>query len=229
VAEATRDPTAAGVAASSVAANPMSGPQVEATHADGAIVALERLAVAAELRLLRLERLFRWTMALLLLLVLMGLYLLLPVLGAQTAWAQRGWPHEVPERFPEPAALPEPVRGLDADGFNARIEALRGQLAEGTGPMDPLQALVVILQDLRVVAQQNQQLLAPIPALAGDIAALREHVAQAAGHLEAMEGRLAATPLLVEELRRLNVSIDIMTSSIDSTMGRMGRMMPYAW
>jgi hypothetical protein len=44
-----------------------------------------------------------------------------------------------------------------------------------------------------------------------------------------MDDKMSGVPLMAEEMRRLNLSIDIMTTSIDSTMGRMGRIMPYYW
>jgi len=40
---------------------------------------------------------------------------------------------------------------------------------------------------------------------------------------------LSSVPLMVEEMRRMNVSIGVMSYGMDSTMGRMGRMMPGGW
>jgi hypothetical protein len=40
---------------------------------------------------------------------------------------------------------------------------------------------------------------------------------------------LSSVPLMVEEMRRMNASIGVMSYGMDSTMGRMGRMMPGGW
>lgn len=40
---------------------------------------------------------------------------------------------------------------------------------------------------------------------------------------------LSSVPIMAEEMRRMNVSIGVMSYGMDSTMGRMGRMMPGGW
>jgi hypothetical protein len=195
-----------------------------------AIADLARIAVSGERRLQRLERLFRWTAALFLLALTLALYALLQGLAAGPARAQIGWPHAIPELAPEDA---EPAADADragAEAFRARIDGLRARVAAAEpDELDPDHALVVILHDMKDALQETRQMLAVMPEMAEDLRQMRGDMERIAGTIGAMDDKMAGIPVMAEEMRRLSTNIDIMTTSIDSTMGRMGRMMPYLW
>ena len=194
-----------------------------------AIADLARIALSGERRLQRLERLLRWTAALFLLTLILALYALSQAFGAAGAQAQAGWPHAAPDPLPEEAAA-ETAEKPWAGDFRARIEALRGRVAEAeVEALDSGHALAVILHDMKDVLHETRQMLAVMPQMAEDMRDMRGDMERIAGTMESMDDKMSGVPVMAEEMRRLNINIDIMTTSIDSTMGRMGRMMPYMW
>ena len=46
-------------------------------------------------------------------------------------------------------------------------------------------------------------------------------------NMRVMSGQMAALPAIVGELNQINVKMSVITSNLDSTMGRAGRMMPW--
>jgi hypothetical protein len=200
------------------------------------IANLARIALSSERRLQRLERMFRGTAALFLLTLVLALYALSQVFGAAPVQAQaqplaqqpiqqRGWPHVAPEPIPPPLrrgpVAEEPLP--PAAAFRARIEELRHHAGHAAlEDLNPGHALAVLLQDLHDVLRETREMLAVMPQMGQDMRFI-------AGTMEAMDHKMTGVPVMAEEMRRLNTNIDIMTTSIDSTMGRMGRMMPYAW
>ena len=195
-----------------------------------AIADLARIALSGERRLQRLERLFRWTAALFLLTLTLGLYALSQAFGAAGAQAQTGWPHAVPDPIPGEVETTEAVgKGREGD-FRARIEELRERVADAEAEtLDPGHALAVILHDMKDVLHETRQMLAVMPQMAEDMRDMRADMERIAGTMDSMDDKMTGVPIMAEEMRRLNINIDIMTTSIDSTMGRMGRMMPYMW
>jgi hypothetical protein len=195
-----------------------------------AIADLARIALSGERRLQRLEGLFRWTVALFLLTLTLALYALSQAFGAAGAQAQTGWPHVAPDPTPEKAETAAPVEERQAVDFRARIEELRAGVAAAEGEaLDPGHALAVILHDIKDVLHETRQTLSVLPDMAEDMGHMRNDMERIAGTMGSMDDKMTGVPVMAEEMRRLNVSIDIMTTSIDSTMGRMGRMMPYMW
>ena len=195
-----------------------------------AIADLARIALSGERRLQRLERLFRWTAALFLLTLTLALYALSQAFGAGGAQAQAGWPHAAPDPIPEEAEVADTIGKPWAGDFRARIEELRGRVAEAeVEAMDPGHALAVILHDMKDVLHETRQMLAVMPQMAEDMRDMRGDMERIAGTMDSMDDKMTGVPVMAEEMRRLNINIDIMTTSIDSTMGRMGRMMPYMW
>jgi hypothetical protein len=198
-----------------------------------ALEELARIALSGERRLQRLERLFRWTAALFVLTLALALYALAQGFGAAPAQAEArlGWPHVAPEVLPEQL---EPDAGRKVHeppaDFHSRIEALRSRVTEaGDDEMNPFHALAVILNDIRGELRETRTMLAVMPQMGEDLGHVRGDLQRIAGTMESMEQKMAGIPLMAEDMRRLSTSIDIMTTSIDSTMGRMGRMMPYFW
>jgi hypothetical protein len=196
----------------------------------GAIADRARIAVSGEHRLQRLERPFRWTAAFFLLTLVLALYALFQGLAAGPARAQLGWPHAIPELAPEAAESAADAGRAGAEGFRTRIDELRVRVAAAEpDELDPTHALVVILHDIKDTLQETRQMLAVMPEMAEDLRQMRGDMERIAGTIGAMDGKMAGIPVMAEEMRRLSINIDIMTTSIDSTMGRMGRMMPYLW
>lgn len=210
-----------------------------AHEAFAALEDLARIAVSSERRLQRLERMFRWTAGLFLLTLGLALYALSQALMVAPAQAQfsaqgpipaplqgqRAWPHGPP--VPGPPSMPTAPTAEAPPGpealFRDRIEALRhhaGQTA--LEALDPGHALAVILMDVHDVMQETRGMLAVMPQMGEDLRFI-------AGTMESMDRKMTGVPVMADEMRRLNANIDVMTTSIDSTMGRMGRMMPYVW
>ena len=195
-----------------------------------AIADLARIALSGERRLQRLERLFRWTIALFLLTLALALYALSQGFGAAGAQAEAGWPHAAPDPIPEELETADFVAQGPQGDFRARIEELRGRVAEAEAEaLDPGHALAVILHDMKDVLHETRQMLAVMPQMAEDMHEMRGNMERIAGTMDSMDDKMTGVPVMAEEMRRLNINIDIMTTSIDSTMGRMGRMMPYMW
>ena len=195
-----------------------------------AIADLGRIALSGERRLQRLERLFRWTAALFLLTLALALYALSQAFGTAGAQAQAGWPHAAPDPIPEKLETAEAVGDGREGGFRARIEGLRGRVAEAEAEaLDLGHALAVILHDMKDVLHETRQMLAVMPQMADHMRDMRGDMERIADTMDSMDDKMTGVPVMAEEMRRLNINIDIMTTSIDSTMGRMGRMMPYMW
>jgi len=198
-----------------------------------AIEELARIALSGERRLQRLERLFRWTAALFVLTLALALYALAQGFGGAPARAQAplGWPHVAPEVVPEePESEADPLQPHRAADFHSRIEALRSRVTEAADEeMNPFHALAVILHDIRGVLHETRTMLAVMPQMGEDLGEMRGDMQRMAGTMASMDQKMTGIPLMAEEMRQLNTNIDIMTTSIDSTMGRMGRMMPYFW
>lgn len=196
-----------------------------------AITELARIQIAGERRLQRLEKLFRWNVALLLSTLVLAAFALSQFLGG--ASAQPGWPHVAPQPLPEPRMAEPPVPAdpaSPAEEFLTRLEALRTGIAGAdAAQMNPFHAITVVLHDLREVLKEGQQALAVLPEMVDEMREMRGDIGQIAATMESMDAKMTGVPMMAEEMRRLNINIDIMTTSIDSTMGRMGRMMPYVW
>ena len=203
---------------------------IRSSDPSAAIAELAHIQLAGERRLQRLERLFRWNLALLLSTLLLAAFALSQFLGA--ASAQPGWPHVAPPPIPEPEVV-EPVKaepGSPAEEFLTRIEALRTGIAGAdAAQMNPFHAITVVLHDLREVLQESQRALNVLPEMVEEMREMRGDIGHIAATMDSMDAKMTGVPLMAEEMRRLNINIDIMTTSIDSTMGRMGRMMPYVW
>lgn len=193
---------------------------------------LARIAASGERRLQRLERMFRWTAALFLLTLMLVLYALIQALAAGGAGAETplGWPHVAPEVTADDLQVrPEPeVVGPRAE-FHQRIETLRARLAQAEEEPSPLEVIAVTLHDIRGVLHDTHAALEAMPQMAEDMSHMRGDMDRIATVMGSMDDKMSGVPLMAEEMRRLNLSIDIMTTSIDSTMGRMGRIMPYYW
>ena len=212
-----------------------------ASEPSEAIAELARIQLAGERRLQRLEKLFRWNLALLLSTLLLAAFALAQFLSV--APAQHAWPHVAPQLMPDPRApsepLPDPLVVAPAVSespppavveFNAHIEALRARIAKADPEQaNPFQTIAVVLQDLREVLHETQQALAVMPEMMQAMQDMRGDIGHIATTMDSMDAKMAGVPAMAEEMRRLNINIDIMTTSIDSTMGRMGRMMPYMW
>ncbi len=203
---------------------------IRPSETSAAIAELARIQLAGERRLQRLERLFRWNLALLLSTLLLASLALTQFFGA--ASAQSGWPHAAPEPIPEPQVT-EPLEADPAPpvpDFRTRIEELRTGVA-GADPeqINPFHAITVVLYDLHAVLRESNEALAVLPEMVEEVRQMRGDVGQIAATMDSMDGKMDGVPVMAEEMHRLNVNIDIMTTSIDSTMGRMGRMMPYFW
>lgn len=54
-----------------------------------------------------------------------------------------------------------------------------------------------------------------------------EHMSSMEQQMRAMSGQMGALPAIVAELNQINVKMSVITASMDSTMGRAGRMMPW--
>ena len=203
---------------------------IRSSDPSAAIAELAHIQLAGERRLQRLERLFRWNLALLLSTLLLAAFALSQFLGA--ASAQPGWPHVAPPPIPDPEVV-EPVKAepaSPAEEFLTRIEALRTGIAGAdAAQMNPFHAITVVLHDLREVLQESQRALNVLPEMVEEMREMRGDIGHIAATMDSMDAKMTGVPLMAEEMRRLNINIDIMTTSIDSTMGRMGRMMPYVW
>jgi hypothetical protein len=203
---------------------------IPSSDAPAVIAELARIQLAGERRLQRLERLFRWNLALLLSTLLLAAFALSQFLGA--ASAQPGWPHVAPTPIPEPRVVdpPEVEPTSRAEEFRRRIEALRADISGAdAAQMNPFHAITVVLHDLRDVLHETQKTLAVMPDMLAAMQEMRGDIGHIAATMGSMDGKMTGVPMMAEEMRRLNINIDIMTTSIDSTMGRMGRMMPYVW
>ncbi|AHE99854.1 hypothetical protein [Thioalkalivibrio paradoxus] len=210
-------------------------------HADSvdrqpAIDELARIAVAGERRLQRLERLFRWTALLFVTTLALGSYAMVQLFSAGSAQAQLGWPYAAPPPAPEAIAPPLRSEPLDAPAqpaapdLHSRILALREQLAGVEDhAFDSGHLLAVILYEIREVLHDTRLALEVMPQMGDDVRQMRADMGRIAATMGTMDQKMTGVPLMAEEMRRLNTNIDIMTTSIDSTMGRMGRMMPYFW
>lgn len=186
----------------------------------GAVV--ENLAAACESnerRLRRTEGLLRWTTGLLALALALLFYDNAASLVGQAHAEAREAPRQETEQDIRKDAGDEmaQVEGAADDaraGFEDRMKALKGRLAGlEADAMEPGHAIAVILHDLK-------ETLEVMPRIGADMDRI-------ATIMDQMNVKMNGVPVMAAEMQQMNYKMGIMTYGVDSTMGRMGRMMPW--
>lgn len=185
--------------------------------------AVENLAAVCESnerRLRRTEGLLRWTTGALALALALLLYDHAgSLVGQAHAEAREAPPLEKLERDIEKdveGEMQKVERAADtarAD-FEGRMKALKGRLAGlEADAMEPGHAIAVILHDLK-------QTLEVMPRIGADMDRI-------ATTMDQMNVKMNGVPVMAGAMQQMNHKMGIMTYGVDSTMGRMGRMMPW--
>ena len=78
---------------------------------------------------------------------------------------------------------------------------------------DPAHMVAVILHDMK-------NMLEAVPRMADDVERM-------ANDMQQMNGKMSAVPAMAGEMQQMNLKMGVMTYGVDSTMGRMGRWMPW--
>jgi hypothetical protein len=182
---------------------------------------LRALAAQSEARLRRLES-RRWipgavTGALVLLAFVAGHFSGSPPL----VWA--GNPAGALERHEQPL-IQKAERGIRAVESEEERERQRfGDVMEGVRrdinrakdtAFEPAIAIAVILHDMK-------RMLEAVPRMADDMHRMT-------GDMHEMNQKMSAVPAMAAEMNLMNRQMGVMSHGVDSTMGRMGRMMPWA-
>ncbi|MDZ7752365.1 MAG: hypothetical protein U5S82_11990 [Gammaproteobacteria bacterium] len=183
---------------------------------------VENLAAACasnERRLRRTEGLLRWTTGGLVLALVLLLYDNTASLMGQAHAEARETPLQEMERDIKKDAGDEVAKVERATddaraGFEGRMKALKGRLAGlEADAMEPGHAIAVILHDLK-------ETLEVMPRIGADMDRI-------ASIMDQMNVKMNGVPVMAGEMQQMNHKMGIMTYGVDSTMGRMGRMMPW--
>ena len=181
---------------------------------------LTLLGARSEARLRALERRRRWLPVVLLGGGLLGFLLGQFSANPQSAWADSGpSPAKGAEHFIEAQAkaAARDLTGLDEkerQHFDALIEGVRRDLnrAEET-TLDPARMIAVTLHDMK-------RLFESMPRMANDMHRMTSDMHE-------MNQKMSAVPAMATEMNVMNRQMGVMAQGVDSTMGRMGRMMPW--
>lgn len=94
------------------------------------------------------------------------------------------------------------------ESFEARMLGMKKRLAEAKAEsVDTAHMVAVILHDMK-------KALEAMPAMAED--------------MHQMNAKMSAVPAMAAEMHDMNMKMGIMAHGVDTTMGRMGRMVPWA-
>lgn len=182
---------------------------------------LTALAAHSEARLQALERRRRWLPPL-----SAGALMLAFTLGHFSGGPPLAWgdtqpsllersEHAVAERT---KAGIEDVMGLEAKGqrrFHEVMESVRQDVNEAKDKgFEPGIAIAVILHDMK-------RMLEAVPRMADDMHRMT-------GDMHEMNQKMSAVPAMAAEMNMMNRQMGVMSHGVDSTMGRMGRMIPWA-
>lgn len=181
---------------------------------------LAALCESNERRLRRTEGLLRWTSGLLALVLALVLYdnagSLMNQAHAETREASplQRMEQDVKEDMTDEVAKVEKTMDEARADFEGRMEALKSRLAGlEADAIEPGHAIAVILHDLK-------QTLEVMPRIGADMDRI-------ATTMDQMNVKMNGVPVMAGEMQQMNYKMGIMTYGVDSTMGRMGRMMPW--
>ncbi len=146
-----------------------------------------------------------------------------------------GWPHVLPQwDETDSGSVPEEEPSGFAEDHPFWVSELEPHSEPAEGPVEPDQsdALLVAALALRDIAssfRETQRILLDIESLH------RQRLDELTALVVAMQAQKEAARVdenlrsIHAELRRLNLSVEIMAAAIDTTIGRMGRLAPYGW
>ena len=183
----------------------MNGETVNNNSLDQRIERLTQALDRSEQRLQRTERKLR----------LIGLF----AMTAVAFWLFAGSPTQpvyaenVIERLEHKAA--EDVASLEKKGeqdFRALMARVKQDLAAAE-KVDPAHMVAVILHDMK-------NMLEAVPRMADDVHRMADDMQQ-------MNGKMNAVPAMAGEMQQMNVKMGVMAHGVDTTMGRMGRWVPW--
>ena len=111
--------------------------------------------------------------------------------------------------------LSDDVAALEKKGeedFRALMGRVKQDLAAAER-VDPAHMVAVILHDMK-------NMLEAVPRMADDVNRM-------ANDMQQMNGKMNAVPAMAGEMQQMNVKMGVMAHGVDTTMGRMGRWMPW--
>lgn len=192
----------------------------ELNHLRALVDDLAVLSARHERRLRRSERLLRGSLAALVL-SLSALAFQAVITLSAPASAEPEKPSAV-EPGPHEAGATQKAAGQRAKGakgdtrtaFDGRMEALREKLAgmEATA-LEPGHAVSVILHDIKAMLEVMPR--------------MGEDMNRIAATMDQMNVKMNGVPVMAREMQQMNFKMGVMSYGVDSTMGRMGRMMPW--
>lgn len=165
---------------------------------------------SSEKRFRSLERMYRWGG-----LVLLSAIALIFYIGLNVA--------------DEAKAQQSIVKGIDQDAKKVTQDALRISTAERLqlaktvehlredlrkGKASPETIIAIVLHDMKVALES-------MPDMAEDMDSMSKDMAQ-------MNGKMTAVPVMAAEMQKMNATMAVMGAGVDSTMGRMGRIIPWS-
>ncbi|MCP4407678.1 MAG: hypothetical protein GY807_07935 [Gammaproteobacteria bacterium] len=96
--------------------------------------------------------------------------------------------------------------------FHHMMEQMRANMNK-VGKIDPLHSVAIILKDMK-------EMLEAVPRMADRMDTMNVAILQ-------MNEKMSAMPAMAVDMHHMNGKMGIMSHGVDSTMGRMGRMMPW--
>ncbi len=187
---------------------------------DEAIVALTRevraltqAVTAGERRIRTLERAYRRVGLFMIAALLVGGYLAYGIGSAVPAAAEGRSGGDEPTPLGRDVARLERWASAEHARFDAAIERLRSEAGQEAAKLDPAHAVAVMLKDMR-------DLLMAMPEMARDMNVMTQA-------MQEMNAKMTAMPAMAADMHQMNLTMGIMSRSVDSTMGRMGRMLPW--
>lgn len=175
---------------------------------------LSALTALAQQNELRVARLLRWNQRLLLGLsmgVALSVYAAVNVATSTPAQAGNAIAAVAQDAKAVDAGVKRDLEAARA-GFDQNVERLRADLAAAK-QVGGLKSLVVLMNDIKKALQAMPPMAANMETMAKD--------------MHQMNGKMSAVPAMAAQMQQMNANVAVMTYGVNSTMGRMGRMMPW--
>lgn len=120
--------------------------------------------------------------------------------------------HGVAELTHEEAAKIKAREEREKQKFHHMMEQMRANMNK-VGKIEPLHSVAIILKDMK-------EMLEAVPRMADRMDTMNVAILQ-------MNEKMSAMPTMAVDMHHMNGKMGIMSHGVDSTMGRMGRMMPW--
>ncbi len=183
------------------------------------IDSIQRLTTLAETSDQRIQKLENWIIRLsitFMCIIMLAAYLAFnlaypPVAVAEPKTFLQNIGHDVKNLTDKELQTLKSLELKEKQKFHSMIESIRSNMNKA-GRFDPAHSITVILKDMK-------DMLEAVPRMADNMDTM--NVA-----MQEMNVKMSAMPAMAVDMHHMNGKMGVMSHGVDSTMGRMGRLMP---